>query len=164
MPTDAELAYADQVGRFFARQYGMPPVTGRVAGWLLICDPPQQTAAEIAEALSASRSAIGSAVTSLETWRLVQRSRPTGERSDRIRINPGFGMQSLEDQTEHAALAAIARDGCELLADASPERRARLAELSAMADWLSERMPALAAEWREHRARLIASGELPDQT
>ena len=27
MATDAELAFADQVGRYFARHYGLPPVT-----------------------------------------------------------------------------------------------------------------------------------------
>ena len=84
---NAELDFADQVGRFFARQYGMPPATGRVAGWLLICDPPAQTAAEIAEALQMSRSAVGAAVSTLETARdaaaqpAPRASAPTASRS-----------------------------------------------------------------------------------
>lgn len=164
MATEAELAYVDKVGRLFSRQYGVPPMTGRVAGWLLICEPPQQTAAEIATALGASRSAVGAAVSMLEMWKLLLRSRPAGERADRVRIDPAFGMRSLEEQTDHADLAALAREGLELLAGASPSRRGRLVELVAMADWLDERMPALADEWRVHRARLVASGELPDQT
>jgi hypothetical protein len=52
------LTFADKLGRFFARQHGLPPVLGRVFAWLLICDPPEQTAAEIAEALHTSRSAV----------------------------------------------------------------------------------------------------------
>ena len=67
MPTEAELDFVDQFGRFFARQYALSPTTGRIAGWLLIRDPPAQTAAEIAEALQMSRSAArGSAVGWLE--------------------------------------------------------------------------------------------------
>ena len=38
------------MGQFLA-SLGMTPMAGRMWGWLLICDPPEQTAAEIAEAL-----------------------------------------------------------------------------------------------------------------
>ena len=34
MTLEQELGFADQVGRHYARQYGMPPMMGRVAGWL----------------------------------------------------------------------------------------------------------------------------------
>jgi hypothetical protein len=58
MTTDAELIFADHAGRFYARQYGFPPVAGRLLGYLIICDPPQRTIADLAKALLASRSAI----------------------------------------------------------------------------------------------------------
>ena len=35
----------------FLGGYGMTPMAGRMWGWLLLCDPPEQTAAQIAEAL-----------------------------------------------------------------------------------------------------------------
>src|SRR4051794_31547495 len=108
MPTDAELSFADEFGRFFARQYGMAPMMGRVAGWLLICDPPAQTAAEIADALQASRSAVGTAVDVLEKNLVVRRTRAPGERADRISINPAAGEQSLESPAEYAAYRALA--------------------------------------------------------
>ena len=133
--SEDELRYADAVGRFFVRRYGLPPVTGRVLGWLLICEPPDQTAAQVAEALQISRSAVGAAVTTLEHWSLVRRHRPVGERADRIVINP--------------------------LADASVERRARLLGLKAFSDFLVERMPQLRDEWRERARALRESGELP---
>jgi hypothetical protein len=153
---DAELAFADQVGRHFARQYGMPPMTGRVAGYLLICDPPEQTAAEIAEALSASRSAVGTAVAALENFAFIKRSRSGGERADRIGLNPDLGAQGLEDPAEHGAMLALARHGLEVLRDAPPTRRHRLLEIVAFYEWLQERMPALAAEWRARQQELRA--------
>ena len=64
--TDAELIFADHAGRFYAREFGFPPVAGRLLGYLAICDPPQQTIADLAEALLASRSAITGAVKLLE--------------------------------------------------------------------------------------------------
>jgi DNA-binding MarR family transcriptional regulator len=160
-PSDAELAFVDQVGRFFNRQYALAPATGRVVGWLLICDPPGQTAAQIAEELQLSRSAVGQAVAILEAWQLVRRTRVPGERADRIVCDPAAGVASLESSAEYTAQAALARDGLELLKDASVERRGRLLELAAFADFLIERMPGIAREWREHRDALRATGELP---
>jgi hypothetical protein len=164
MATDAELAFVDQLGRFFARQYGLPPVTGRVSGWLLICDPPEQTAAEIAEALQTSRSAVGSAIASLENQGQILRTRAAGERADRVSIHPDAAVRSLESPVEYGAMLALARHGLEVLRDAPPARRARLLGAVAFYEFLLERMPALADEWRGRRDALLASGELPDPT
>jgi predicted ArsR family transcriptional regulator len=164
MATDAELAFADRFGRFFARQYGLPPVTGRLLGWLLICDPPEQTAAEIAEALQTSRSAVGGAIASLENQGMVRRTRAAGERADRVSFHPDADVQGLESPEEYGALLAMARHGLEVLRDAPPARRARLLWAAAFYEFLLERLPALAAEWRARRDALRASGELPDPT
>jgi hypothetical protein len=160
MVPEAELAFVEQLGRYFARQYSAPPMTGRVAGWLMICNPPFQTAAEIAAALGASRSAIGTAVAMLESWKLVRLSRGPGERADRIGMRAEYWEQSM-DAPEYVELASLARAGLEAMGDAPPTRRARLAELAAFADFLADRMPALAAEWRERREALRTAGELP---
>ncbi|MDP9207394.1 MAG: MarR family transcriptional regulator, partial [Actinomycetota bacterium] len=87
MPTDAEITFADHAGRLYARRYGMAPVVGRLLGYLAICDPREQSIAELAEALLASRSAIAGAVKSLEQLGLVRRSRAAGERMDRVGID-----------------------------------------------------------------------------
>jgi DNA-binding MarR family transcriptional regulator len=161
MSIEDEMGFVDQAGRHFARQYGMPPMVGRVAGWLLICDPPEQTAGEIAEALQASRSAVANAVETLESFSFARRRRVPGERADRISVNPEAGAQAIESPAEFGAMAALVRHGLEVLAEAPPERRARLLEVRAFYDWLIERMPAIAAEWKARRDQLRASGELP---
>jgi MarR family len=164
MATESELAFVDQLGRFVARQYGLPPVTGRVMGWLLICDPPEQTAAEIAEALQTSRSAVGSAIASLENQGQILRTRAAGERADRVSFHPDSAVRSLESPVEYGAMLALARHGLEVLRDAPPARRARLLGAVAFYEFLLERMPVLADEWRARRDALQASGELPDPT
>ena len=65
MPTDAEITFADHMGRFCVRRYAFPPMVGRVVGYLAVCDPPQQSIDELADALLASRSAITNAVRAL---------------------------------------------------------------------------------------------------
>src|SRR5690242_6766337 len=51
---------------------------GNRVGYLAVCDPPQQTIDELAEALLASRSAITGAVKLLEGYRAVRRERVAG--------------------------------------------------------------------------------------
>jgi hypothetical protein len=164
MEHEDALAYADQVGRFFSRQYGMPPMAGRVLGWLLICDPPERTAAELAEELRASRTAIGTAVDALERGGgLVMRRRAAGERADRISVGSSVFERGLETPEEYAGLAELARAGLRLLGDDVPvERRLRLMEVEAFSEFLVEQTVAMAAAWREHRARLVAEGRLPE--
>jgi MarR family len=161
MPTDAEITFADHAGRLYARRYGMAPMVGRLMGYLAICDPGEQSIAELAEALLASRSAIAGAVSSLETLGLARRSRAAGERMDRISIDLSSPRSTGFDVTEYQEQADLAREGLALLADAPPERKAVLLEWAAFADFLVVRLPQLEQDWKAHREALRASGELP---
>jgi biotin operon repressor len=164
MPTDAEITFADHTGRFYARRYGMAPVVGRLLGYLMICEPREQSIADLADALLASRSAIAGAVKSLEQLGLVRRSRAAGERMDRVSIDltsqRAFGF----DPAEYMEQGVLAREGLAMLADAPPERRVVLLHWAAFADWLTARMPEWEKDWNAHRDALRASGELPDPT
>jgi hypothetical protein len=164
MPTDAELTFADHVGRFYARRYAFPPMVGRLLGYLSVCDPQEQSIGELAEALLASRSAIAGAVKVLETTHSVRRTRVAGERMDRVRIDLGSQRALGLDITEYEELSELAREGLQVLVDASPERRGALLEMSAFASFLLVQIPRLQQEWGTHRAALVASGELPEQT
>jgi hypothetical protein len=163
MSAESEVEFADQVGRYFAKLFAMPPLTGRVLGWLMVCDPPEQTAAELAEALHASRSAISGAINMLDTFRYVRRTRAAGERVDRISLHPDAWERSFETPGEHEALEDLANQGLTALGDdVAPSRRARLLEVLALNEFLRDRTPKLQAEWRAHRDALRASGELPE--
>jgi hypothetical protein len=160
-PETSHLLFADRVGRFYARQYGFPPMAGRLLGFLFVCDPPSQTIDELGNALLASRSAITGAVKLLEGYRVVRRARAAGERFDRVSLDPTSQQPQNFDSAIHQEQAALFRDGLALLADASPERRAPLAEMAALAEFLSRRLPALLEEWHAHRDELRASGQVP---
>ena len=161
MSQDAQMIFADHVGRFYARQYAFPPMAGRLLGYLFVCDPPQQTIDELGEALLASRSAITGAVKLLEGYRMVRRTRITGERMDRVSLDPVSQQPQNFDSALHIEHAALFREGLALLADAPPQRRAQLEEMVALAEFLSERLPELRDEWQTRREELRASGRLP---
>ena len=164
MSTDAELTFADHVGRFYARHYSFPPMAGRLLGYLLVCDPPQQTIDELGDALLASRSAITGAVKLREGYGVARRTRVAGERVDRVSVNAASQQPQNFDAAVHLDHAAVFRDGLALLADATPERRAPHEEMVALSEFLSERLPALRDEWLVQRDRLRqtrAKGDTP---
>jgi DNA-binding MarR family transcriptional regulator len=161
MPTDAEITFADHMGRFYARRYSFPPMVGRLIGYLAVCDPPRQTIAELAEALLASRSAITGAIKLLEPMDIVHRSRAAGERMDRVEL----GMRSERalgmDVSEYEELLLLAREGLEVVRDAPLERQAVLLEMEAFCAFLLEDVPRMRRRWEKRRAELVAAGRLP---
>jgi hypothetical protein len=163
VPTDAEITFADHTGRFYARRYGMAPMVGRLIGYLAICDPPEQSIGELAEALLASRSAIAGAANVLDALGLIRRSRAAGERMDRICVDL-TGPQAMGfDVSEYREQGDLAREGLALLAGESLERRALVLEWAAFADFLVARLPELEQDWKAHREALRAAGDLPDK-
>ena len=153
MLNDAETAFTDRVASLYAREYGFPPVAGRLLGYLLICQPPQRTIAELSEELRASRTAITAAASLLERYHAVRRTRSAGQRSDHVGLDPqaldptGFAAESYQAQ------AALARQALDLLTDGESGRRAMITEAAEFYEFLAERMPALLADWLARRSR-----------
>jgi DNA-binding transcriptional regulator GbsR (MarR family) len=161
MPTDAEITFADHSGRFYARRYGFSPMVGRLLGYLEVCDPPDQSIGELADALLASRSAIAGAVKVLEAIHAVRRSRTAGDRMDRVQIDLTSPQSMGMDVSEYEELRELAQEGLEVVRDAPIERQAVLLEVSAFADFLVEQIPLMRQEWEARREELVAEGRLP---
>ena len=142
--------FVDAIGVWTSKSYGLPQMTGRVLGWLLVCDPAEQTAAQLAEALDASKGSISGATGMLVRARLVDRLHVRGERADRFRIRPEAWDDQVRDQGADEARAVIAQ-GLEALAGEPAARRSRLEELDAFYAWWQSRMPALWDEWQEYK-------------
>ena len=157
MERDKVLIFSDHVGRFYAERYGFPPVAGRLIGYLYVCEPAQNSINAIADALLTSRSAIDNAVKMLETQKLIHRSRPAGTRADLISLNP-LGWENMGfDPTEYKQMASLAREGLELLGNASPERRQALEVVVSLNEFLAERLPQLYEDWNTfHQKRQVA--------
>jgi DNA-binding transcriptional ArsR family regulator len=140
--------FVDSVGEWTARSAGLPPMTGRVLGWLLVCDPPEQTAAELGEALGASAGSISAATRMLVGAKLVDRLRIRGERAERFRFRSDAWDEQILDPGA-TQVRALLRRGMAALADEPPERRRRLEELDEFYAWWEERAPRLVEEWHE---------------
>jgi DNA-binding MarR family transcriptional regulator len=143
-PERAELlAWVERVAAFFARQNGLPLITGRALGWLMVCDPPEQTATEIAEAIGASKASLSTAVRVLEAAGFVRSVTRPGERGVRLRVVDDVWQQVARRRLEAlGAFSRITGDGLRLL-DGDPERSARVRSAHELFTWLERELPPL---------------------
>ncbi|HXG27042.1 MAG TPA: MarR family transcriptional regulator [Candidatus Binatia bacterium] len=126
--TPGESQFVEEMGQFLAG-LGMTPMAGRMWGWLLICDPPEQTAAEIAQALGSSRGAISGTARLLATSGLIRRTKKRGDRREYFSAPP----EALDSLLANASglyrqMRLIAARGLGAIADRPPESRERLQE------------------------------------
>lgn len=120
------LAWVERAGEFFEVNYGMPPITGRIVGWLLICDPAEQSAGEIAAAIVASRASLTTNMRALIASGLVRRLRRAGDRTAYYRVDAEAWEAVIRDRVARlAAIDRLTEAGLRLVGRASA-RAARL--------------------------------------
>jgi DNA-binding MarR family transcriptional regulator len=145
--TPAELHYVEEIALNFERQ-GLFRMAGRVIGWLLICDPPEQTFGQLAEVLQASKGSISAAMKFLVPSGIVERISRPGDRRDYYRCRPGAWADLARDQSrQYDDFRKLAQRGLELLAGAPADRRERLQDMHDFYAWLEREMPALWERW-----------------
>ncbi|WP_435119467.1 GbsR/MarR family transcriptional regulator [Amycolatopsis thermoflava] len=83
---DDVLRWVERVATFCVEEWALPPITGRILGLLMICDPPERSAGEIAEAIQASRASLTSNMRFLATIGLIRKVRVPGDRTTYYRI------------------------------------------------------------------------------
>ena len=98
-----EDSFIEAASRVFGA--GMPPMAGRIWAYLAICEPPQQTAAMIADRLHASRGSVSGMARLLEQVGLIRRHTRPGDRREYFDIPP----DALHRLMEVAARSVSAR-------------------------------------------------------
>jgi DNA-binding transcriptional regulator GbsR (MarR family) len=150
--------FVEEVGVMFELEAGTPRMVGRILGWLMVCDPPEQSAAEMAEFLQASRGSISTATRVLLRMGLIERRRVRGERFDRFRVRP-TAWDEVVWRKEHFELPRrVMKLGLDALADEPAERRTRLEEVDGLYAWWEERIPKLHQEYLADKARARGAG------
>jgi len=107
--------FVEEVGLFF-EQRGLPRMAGRILGWLLICDPPHQTASELADALLASKGSISSMTRMLIRLGIIERTVLPGQRRDYFLIKPdAWNAVMKESLTKISEFRSLLERGLEML-------------------------------------------------
>jgi DNA-binding MarR family transcriptional regulator len=149
--TDAELHYIEEVAEGFA-QLGLFRMAGRVIGWLLICDPPEQTFGEIADVLQASKGSISGAMRFLVTSRMVERFSRPAQRRHYYRLRASSWMELAREQSrQYGFFRALTEKGFVVLDGSPPARTDRLRAMHELYEWLEREMPQLWDRWEREK-------------
>jgi DNA-binding transcriptional regulator GbsR (MarR family) len=146
---EARERYIEDFGLLIG-EYGLPRMVGRVLGALLISDPPERAAEELAEALRASRGSISSATRTLVQMGLVERRAKPGERRDYFLVKPGAWDELMHRELEAlSAFRQIAERGLRLLDPSNPEAKRGLEEMRDFYTYWESEMPAVLERWEQ---------------
>ena len=131
---------------------GLPLAAARMWAYLLVCEPPEQSAAELAETLHASRGSISGSARLLETAGLIRRSSRKGDRREYFSVPPGSIIQVLNARLPVTrAWRQLADEGLAILGDRTPASRARLQELRDVYAFMEQELPAMLERFVERR-------------
>ena len=149
--TPGESEFVEEMGQFLA-SLGMTPMAGRMWGWLLICEPTEQTAAEIAEALHASRGAISGTARLLANAGLVRRSTKPGDRREYFSA-PAEALDSMlmSAASLYRQMRRIAERGLAAIEDRPAESKARLEEFRDVMGFVEVEVPRVIARFLADR-------------
>jgi hypothetical protein len=138
------LRWVERVAVFWTEQSGLPPITGRIVGWLMISDPAEQSAEDISIGISASRASLTSSMRLLSAIGLVSSFRRPGQRIVYYRMDDNAWERTLRRRiASMASFREVTRDGLALLgADKTRAARIKAAdEVYAWAEKIFETAP-----------------------
>ncbi len=145
--------FAEEVGIVF-EQTGMPRMSGRILGWLLISDPPHQSTEQITKALMASKGSISTMTRLLIQIGLIERLSLPGVRHDYFRLRSDAWQHMIgRGLTEEIKMVRqLADRGLELLGDKTPVTKNWLEEMRDVYTFLEREFPTLLERWeKEHQ-------------
>jgi DNA-binding transcriptional regulator GbsR (MarR family) len=150
--TPGESQFVEEMGQFLG-SLGMTPMAGRMWGFLLICDPPEQTAGQIADALHASRGAISGTARLLAGPGLIRRTTRPGDRREYFSA-PAEALDSMLASAGaiYRQMREMAERGLAALAGRPPEARARLQEFHDVMTFVEQEVPRVVGEFLRDRA------------
>ncbi len=150
---NALRSWVEEVAILFERD-GLPRMAGRIFGWLLVCEPAEQSMEELAAALSGSKASMSTMTRVLANAGLVERVRPPGARRDHFRIHPGQWERLWRARLEQFRTATtVMQRGLDLLARRPAAVRVRLEELHEQYAFFERELPDVLARWERERAR-----------
>ena len=117
---------------------------GRILGWLMICEPPHQSANELVEALELSTGTVSTQIRVLEGILFVERVTFPGDRSTYYQLKPDVWIGVMMSEPQHIRRMLELSEAASAL---TPETRPdRVTDMGFISTFLLERWPALMDE------------------
>lgn len=158
MTREQELELCEAFGRLFEGT-GNTRIAGRLVGWLLLCDPPEQTPAQLVEVLGISKASVSTELRWLEQLGVVERTTLPGDRRSYWHIATAAWADLMERRMRMLDRSIeLADQGLALLEHEPSVRRMRLTEMRRVHVQLQRSMQLALAELRREPEATSQSG------
>ena len=143
-----EHEIAELMGVWFT-SLGVSRSTGQIFGYLMACDPAEQSAGEIAAATGMSRASISSGARMLLQLNAIEERHRVGDRKTYYRLRRGWWVQAAT--TKISGFDRLADEARRIRAAGGVARTDGLDELIAFSEFWSEEIPRLRERWERRR-------------
>jgi hypothetical protein len=153
-----EREFAEELG-VIGERIGMPRMNARLLGYMLICDPPAQSIAELERALGVSRASISIATRLLQASGLIRRVAAPGSRGYRFELDTSFFVgQTTAAANPFTLLRMTLARGVEIAGGEDHPRASRLREARDFYAFVEHAIPEAIERFKaDRRAREEAS-------
>lgn len=144
-------AFVEEYGIMF-EQMGSTRMLGRVWGALMVADPPEMTAEELADYLHASRGSISHATRQLIDLGVVRRVNKPGVRRDYYRVpKDAWARAYLTKMRSFDHIMDLFTRGLASMEDASPEAQVSLRDAISFYEFWQTEVTGLMERWNAYR-------------
>jgi DNA-binding MarR family transcriptional regulator len=153
--------FIERLGLYF-EEFGLPRISGRLLGLLLISDRPLSLD-EIATALHVSRGSVSTNARMLTRTKLIERVGFPGDRRDYYAFTAGGWEALIETDVQGAeTLREFAAEALDGVASAETPARPRLQAAVDFLNFYAAELQATLARWRAHtRGAVARNGDRP---
>lgn len=144
--------FIEKAGLTMERFFSMSPIVSRVAAYLFIAEPPEQTFFEIKEFIGASKSAISNALNHLMLRGSVEEITKPGERKRYFKLRLGknrFPMLTEDRVNLFSSMEILAREALDLRKDKESEFSKEISDMIELYQMIQEQFPILIEKWRK---------------
>ena len=150
---EEERLFADEVGMVLSGM-GLPAAFGKLMGWLLICDPPQQTSKQLADSLGLSKGSVSTGMRALEQLGMVRRV-PVRGRGHAYEMLPDALVRTVDARRLYLVIHGVMQKGIDVLGgDEQLPRAQRLRVTRDFYAFVAERIPQLIDDFARHEGLL----------
>lgn len=139
-PTPQQHEFIEHMGRWWETGTGSR-TAGRMLGWLMICDPPHRSAADLIEELDVSSGSVSTQIRLLESLKFVERVTFPGDRATYYQMKPDVWVEVMSSEMDHLErMKGITEAGVEVVPEERPER---LTDVALIAQFFTDIWPSV---------------------
>jgi DNA-binding transcriptional regulator GbsR (MarR family) len=140
----------ERTGVWFS-SFGLSRATGQIFGFLMTCDPAEQSAGDIAVGTSMSRASVSSGSRMLVQLGAIEERHRVGDRKTYYRLRSDWWVQAIT--TEWSGIERLADEARRIRAAGGVTRTDGLDELIAFSEFWIKEISKLREHWEQERSQ-----------